>query len=156
MYHLGLVPCECSVSTPRKLDWVWGLENMDQPYLPDLRFQASAAPIPERLRTCPLSSADSHGWRTRKGLPCRTLRLVAGAHEPEGEPRSVESLELRVHPPVLCLRQFPPLPWLPEPKHVRSHRFSEPGNIPASSPLPGTSRSVRPATSHTATSRWIK
>ena len=103
-----------------------------------------------------IPSATCDRRRTRLRLPSARISALVEDRRPERESRSLESFELRVSSPLLCLRQFPPLSWLPEPKHVRSHRLSEPRDIPPSSPLPRTSRSTRPSTPDVPTWREIK
>jgi len=103
-----------------------------------------------------ISGATCDGRRTRLRLPSARISALVKDRRPERESRSLESLELRVSSPLLCLRQFPPLSRLPEPKHVRSHRLSEPRDIPPSSPLPRTPRPTRPSAPDVFTWRGIE
>lgn len=94
--------------------------------------------------TAPSTTRDWRRAWTR--FPRRRVHTVVRHSEVQRESRSLESAELRISSTLLRLRQFPPLPWLPEPKHVKGHRLSLSGVVPSSSRLPRASGSTRPAT----------
>jgi hypothetical protein len=93
--------------------------------------------------------------RTGLRLPCARILALVEDRRPERESRTLESFELPISSPSIRLRQFPPLPWLSKPKHVGTHRLSEPRDIPASNSLSRTSGSTRPVAPDVPTRRSI-
>jgi len=134
-----------------------GVEEMDLLELSRLRFQVFASSIHQKTAgTNSFSSTNGHGRWPCQGVSRRTLHPLVRNHQPQRATRGLESVELRIPSPLICLRQFPPLSRLPEPEHVRSHRLSEPRDIPPSSPLQRTSRPTRPSTPNASAWREIK
>jgi hypothetical protein len=123
---------------------VEGLEDMDRSNMSGLWFSILATPVHQKCHDPGSFSRAGSNWR-RSSTRISRHRLcpMVSDCESQGPTRCLEGAQLRISSPLLCLRQLPPLPRLPEPKYVRNHRLSEPRDISPTSSLPRTPRPTR-------------